>query len=71
MAQHAVVFFYIGTARYYFLTWFLTMLVVMVFVSEVGIDWLRSRFPNVSAHLGRLPSVRWLGSGLAWLEQTE
>jgi hypothetical protein len=69
IAQHTVAFFYIPTARYHFLTWFLTMLVVMVFVHEAGIDWLRCRFPNISARLGRLPSVRWLESGLARLTQ--
>jgi hypothetical protein len=69
IAQHTVAFFYVGTARYHFLTWFLTMLVVMVFVREVGVDWLCSRFPNISARLVRLPSVRWLASGLARLKQ--
>jgi hypothetical protein len=69
IAQHTVAFFYVSTARYHFLTWFLTMLVVVAFVNEVGIDWLRRRFPNISTRLDRLPSVRWLASGLAWLEQ--
>ena len=69
IAQHMVAFFYVPTARYHFLTWFLTMLVVMVFWHEVGIDWLRCRFPNVSARLGRVASVRWLAPTLAWLKQ--
>jgi hypothetical protein len=69
MAQHTVAFFYIPTARYHFLTWFLTMLVVMVFVREVGIDWLRRYFPKISARLDRLTPLQGLSSGLAWLKQ--
>ena len=68
MAQHTVAFFYVATARYHFLTWFLTMLVALVFTREVGIEWLRSHFPNVSARLDRAASVR-VASGLAWLKQ--
>src|SRR5262249_26460857 len=51
LAQHAVALFYVPTGRYHFLTWFLTMLVVAVFAREVGIDWLRGRFPNLSRRL--------------------
>jgi hypothetical protein len=69
IAQHTVAFFYVSTARYHFLTWFLTALVVVVFAQEVGIEWVRSRFPNLSARLGSFPSVRGLASGLAWLKQ--
>jgi hypothetical protein len=69
MAQHTVAFFYVSTARYHFLTWFLTMLVVVVFGHEVGIEWLRRRFPNISERLARLPSVQWIAPSLAWLRQ--
>ena len=70
LAQHAVALFYNATiARYHFLTWFLTMLVVMVWLHEVGIDWLKRRYPaTVGAH--RLhPWSRRLASGLARLQK--
>lgn len=69
IAQHAVALFYVPVARYHYLTWFLTALVVMVFVHEVGIGWLRRRFPNISARLDQLPWARWPASGLSWLKQ--
>ena len=69
IAQHTVAFFYVPTARYHFLTWFLTMLVAVVFLREVGMDWLRCRFPDISARLGRLRSAQRLASGLVWLKQ--
>ena len=52
LAQHAVALFYnAAIARYHFLTWFLTMLVVMVLLREVGIGWLQRRYPvAVGAH---------------------
>jgi hypothetical protein len=38
LAQHVVTLFYAAaTARYHFLTWFLTMLVAMVWCQQVGI----------------------------------
>ena len=46
LAQHAVALFYVGTARYHLLTWFLTMLVVMVFLREIGFDWLAPPLPR-------------------------
>jgi len=67
MAQHTVAFFYVPIARYHFLTWFLTMLVVTVFVHQVGAHWLRCRFPKVSVFLAEFPPVRRLLSGLLWL----
>jgi hypothetical protein len=51
IAQHMVAFFYVPTARYHFLTWFLTMLVVMVFVQKLAVDWLRQKFPNLRPRL--------------------
>jgi hypothetical protein len=42
IAQHLVALFYsASTARYHFLTWFLTMLVVMVWLHPIGLGWLR------------------------------
>jgi hypothetical protein len=36
IAQHSVVLFYVPLGRYHFLTWFLTMLVFVVFIHDVG-----------------------------------
>jgi hypothetical protein len=67
VAQHAVALFYVPTARYHFLTWFLTMVVVAVFVREIGLDWLSRRFPNLSlrlqASLGSIQAHRIWPSG--------
>ena len=52
LAQHAVALFYnAAIGRYHFLTWFLTMLVVMVLMHEVGMGWLAAALSGtVGAH---------------------
>jgi hypothetical protein len=71
LAQHAVAWFYIGnTARYHLLTWFLTMLVVMVFMHEVGIGWLQRRYPALSDRIAHHPVSQWLASGLLRLQKS-
>jgi hypothetical protein len=70
LAQHAVALFYnAATARYHFLTWFLTMLVVMVWFHDVGIAWLKQRFPAASQRVAMHPLLQWLASGLARLQK--
>jgi hypothetical protein len=70
LAQHAVALFYnAGVARYHFLTWFLTMLVVMVFMHDVGMGWFKRRYPVMSDSVISHPLSRWLGSGLARLQK--
>ncbi len=70
LAQHAVALFYnAATARYHFLTWFLTMLVVMVFMHETGVDWLRRRCPALSARIAAHPWRLRLASGLSCLQK--
>ena len=69
LAQHAVALFYVGTARYHFLTWFLTMLVTVVFIHEIGIDWLRRRYPTLSERLFLHPWSLRLASGLTRLQK--
>jgi hypothetical protein len=70
IAQHAVALFYIGTvARYHFLTWFLTALVVLVWFHWAGMPWLRRRYPD---QVGRFTAFAWrrrLASGLAGLQK--
>ena len=70
LAQHAVAFFYVGTvARYHFLTWFLTVLVGLVWFYQVGMPWLRQRYPDPSNRFAALTWRRQLASGLAGLQK--
>ena len=70
LAQHAVALFYnAAVARYHFLTWFLTMVVVMVFMHEVGIGWFRRRYPALSDRIATHPLSLWLASGLTRLQK--
>ena len=55
--------------RYHLLTWFLTMLVVMVFLREIGFDWLGRRYPAISGRFVQHPLSRRLAAGLAWLQK--
>ena len=70
LAQHIVALFYTAaTARYHYLAWFLTMLVVAVWVHQVGIDWLKLRFPALWRQFAVHPWSQRLASGLAWLQK--
>jgi hypothetical protein len=70
LAQHAVALFYnAGIARYHFLTWFLTMLVAMVFLQHIGMDWFKRRYPAMSERTQSHPLSRRLASGLARLQK--
>jgi hypothetical protein len=53
LAQHVVAFFYGGATRYFFLTWFLTMLVVAVWCEQVAAPWIARRWPQLSARARR------------------
>jgi len=71
LAQHAVALFYRGdVARYHFLAWFLTMLVVMVFSQEVALGWLSRRYPKLFERLTGHPLSLWLASGLTRLQKS-
>jgi hypothetical protein len=70
LAQHAVALFYNASiGRYHFLTWFLTMLVVMVFLYQTGFTWLGRRYPVMSERLLLHPLSRWFANGLSRLEK--
>jgi hypothetical protein len=70
LAQHVVALFYTtATARYHFLTWFLTTLVVMVWFQRVGIKLLERQYPVLSRRLAVHPWSRWLASGLNRLQK--
>jgi hypothetical protein len=70
LAQHAVALFYTAaTARYHFLTWFLTMLVVVVYIQQVGMSWLSRHYPMLLEHLAKQPLMQRLASGLDRLQR--
>jgi len=71
LAQHTVAFFYVADAgRYHYLSWFLTMLVVTVFLQDVGVGWLCRRFPALADRLSGHPLSRRLASGLSRLQKS-
>ncbi len=70
LAQHAVALFYTAaTARYHFLTWLLTMLVVMVWFQRMGVNLISQRYPAFSKRFAMHPWSRRLASGLAGLQK--
>jgi hypothetical protein len=70
LAQQAVALFYNATiARYHYLTWFLTMVVVMVWAHEVGMGWLKRRYPVMSDRILSHPWSHRLASGLSRLQK--
>jgi hypothetical protein len=70
LAQHVVALFYTAAIpRYHFLTWFLTMLVVMVWFHRVGVGLVERRYPVLSSRFVVHPWSRWLASGLNRLQK--
>ncbi len=70
LAQHAVALFYAPSARYYFLAWFLTMLVVAAWLQQVAGGWIERRYPAACKRVTSAPLARRLASSLSMLEQT-
>ena len=68
LAQHAVALFYATTARYHYLTWFLTLLVAAAFMQQVGLPWLARRYPAAMAWATRMLWPPRLAAGIAWLD---
>ncbi len=70
LAQHAVALSYNAEiARYHFLTWLLTMLVVMVWLRQACLAVLQQRYPATWERLVANPVSRWLASWLARLQK--
>jgi hypothetical protein len=70
LAQHVVALFYSAEiARYHFLAWLLTMLVVMVWLRQSGTVWLQRRYPAALERLIANPLSRRLASWLARLQK--
>jgi hypothetical protein len=57
MAQHPVAWFYLSYDRYYYLTWFLTLLVCSVWLRDEGLECARRRWPALMERLERSPVI--------------
>jgi len=66
LAQHPVALFYLSADRYFYLQWFITMLVCMVWLRDKGLGLMRQRWPGVAASLEDNPFTRWLSVALDW-----
>ncbi len=64
LVQQCVGMFYATAGRYYYLTWLLTLLVVMVWVHGEGIEILRRRFPEFTKRVAGHPASAALARGL-------
>ena len=56
LAQHTVAWFYLSADRYYYLTWFLTVLVCAVWVRDEGFAMLQRRAPRAAVWLSQNPA---------------
>ena len=54
--QHGVGLFFLPPGRYYYLTWLLTLLVVLVWLRGEGLPLLRRKFPAIADHITRHPA---------------
>lgn len=70
LIQHGVALFYATTARYHFLTWFLTLLVDAAFMQRVGFPWLTQRYPAAMARVTGIFWPRRLAAGIERLERS-
>jgi hypothetical protein len=70
LAQHSMALFYTAAiARYHFLSWLLTMLLVAVWFEREGIEWVKCRYPALSESFIGYRWVRRLASGLDRLQR--
>jgi hypothetical protein len=56
LAQHTVAWFYLSADRYYYVTWFLTVLVCAVWVRDEGFGMLQRRAPRAARWLSEHPA---------------
>jgi hypothetical protein len=66
LAQHLIGLTHVPTARYYYLVWFLTLLVVVVWVRDEGVVWLRRNYPGFVARAERHPAGMVMKRALDW-----
>jgi hypothetical protein len=65
LVQQCVGIFFFSYGRYYYLTWLLTLLVVLVWLHAEGIDMFRQRFPALAERVTKHPARAALVGGLA------
>jgi hypothetical protein len=66
LAEHAVALFYRPFGRYYYVTWFLTLLICAVWLRVEGLDLWRRWWPASMAWMARQPVTQKLAQGLDW-----
>jgi hypothetical protein len=66
LVQHTVAWFYLSSDRYYYLVWFLTLLVCVVWTRNEGLGLLQRRLPRVAEALGSHPARARLEKLLDW-----
>lgn len=69
LAEHAVALFYRPFARYYLVTWLLTLLVCAVWLRLEGLDLWRRRWPASMDRMARLPATQRLAGALDWCQR--
>ena len=62
LVQHTVAWFYLSSDRYYYLVWFLTLLVCVVWIRDEGIGLLQRRLPRAAHWLDHHPARARLAS---------
>ncbi len=70
LALHPVAWFYSASGRYYYLTWFLTLLVCAVWVRDEGVALARRYCPRATAWLERHPARVPFERFLDWFAKT-
>jgi hypothetical protein len=70
LAGHPVAFFYLSYPRYYFVTWFLTLVVCAVWLRIEGLDFLRRYLPGLMNWFTGHPVTRALARGLTKISAT-
>jgi hypothetical protein len=66
LAGHVVALFYPPSGRYYYVTWFLTLVVCAVWMRMEGLDLSRRRFPKFVEWFAGHPVTVALARGLEW-----
>jgi hypothetical protein len=69
LVQHAVALVYVASARYHFLTWFLTGLIAAVWLRQAGIPWLARRYPVFCRRVAESSARLRLASALSRLQK--
>jgi hypothetical protein len=69
LAEHCVPLFYLSAGRYYYLTWFLTLLICIAWMREEGFYLTRRQFPRLIERAARHSFIANLAHVLDWCER--